>query len=167
MALIVSACAVGPEQSGATDLSEFFEGTVTVRQLEADEAGSYLVAATAAVHGDDGYVLRLEERFYPESKTSRFVVVQEGVEHRIGSASVAEMSLKIDRDGARVVAVDLTQRAAGNQPESYISELVPTDLTSRSALGRTCATLTVDYGNDSFSHVLSTCDARSIAVAGG
>ncbi|MFA7461319.1 MAG: hypothetical protein WCY60_09995, partial [Trueperaceae bacterium] len=106
-------------------MSEFFEGTVTVRQLEADEAGSYLVAATAAVHGDDGYVLRLEERFYPESKTSRFVVVQEGVEHRIGSASVAEMSLKIDRDGARVVAVDLTQRAAGNQPGSYISELVP------------------------------------------
>lgn len=165
--MVLAACGVGPEVDAGTKLKNQFGSDVVVRELESDDAGSYLVVATAAVKGDDGYVLELEERFYPDMKSSRFLVAQEGLAQRNSTRTVASMSLAITRDDSEILVQDLTMQVADDRPQfSYTTELVPTFLASPGAEGRACAALYVEYGTAGITpHVLSTCDSRSLSLA--
>lgn len=141
--------------------------TIVIRELDADGVGSYLVAATAGVEGDDGYTLKLEERFYPEVRMSRFLVEQAGLEHRIRTGNIDSLDLKITRNGRELVTTSLMDELAGKLDGlTYASELMPSDLSSRSATDRSCAVLSVQYSDASlYPHVLNTCDTRNIALS--
>lgn len=152
--------------AGAANPDDRSGGTIVIRELEVDGVGSYLVAATAGVEGDDGYTLKVEERFYPEVRMSRFLVEQAGLDHRIRTGGVDSLDLKISRNGHELVAASLMDELGGQLGGlTYASELMSSDLSSKSAIDRPCAVLSVQYSDVAlYPHVLNTCDMRSIAL---
>jgi hypothetical protein len=68
--------------------------------LPADDIGKYKVIASSSFEGDNGFVLNLDQRYYVNSQTTRFVVKQENLALETQSNAIKEMRFNLKQNAS-------------------------------------------------------------------
>lgn len=168
MGVVLVACQSGGGEASRDPITQGrpYKDNYDVVQLSADSVGSFLSAATTGIHGDDGYELTLEERYYPTMNASRFVVSQIGLADRIASVGVTEINLSITKNGGTLESIDILNHPVVDLTEEpFVSGFFASELSALNGPNRVCALLSVEYADDKhYAHALNTCDPRGFVV---
>jgi hypothetical protein len=173
--LVLASCRQIEPSTSATSAPEIVPRSGQVGQ---DDIGEYKVVSEQGNYGDDGFVLRIEERFYEGLSTSRFIVTQSNIGLQAQSIGIKNMSVFVYQDKAQLssnsINVSSFLKTANNEVSSLGSdgvmfaseqyEIESADfLYEETPNQRPCGVVKLDYVDETFYPiVLDTCERPSI-----
>ena len=169
LSLVLAACQMTPRaETLPQGLPDGFDlTTAKVREPLRDEFGRYRTASSRAAIGDDGVLIRVEERFYIDSSQVRFVVLQKNLALRLAGPGISAMGLRLYQRGSTLATMDLTQAAHAESAtqELYTTQFFQSNMSWETVGDRTCAVLDVDFTDETWYPLsLDTCDQRSLSL---
>jgi hypothetical protein len=143
-----------------------------------DEIGEYTVVSEQGSYSDDGFVLRIEERFYEGLSKSRFIVTQSNLGLQAQSIGIKNMNVFVYQDNAQLSSNNINMspflKTGSNEVSSLASDGVvfaseqyeiksADSLYEETPTQRPCGVVKLDYVDETFySIVLDTCERPSI-----